>query len=140
MNIGSAAERSGMPPKTIRYYESVGLIQPAERRCNGYRDYSDKDVATLRFVHRARGLGFTIEECRELLALYVDRDRASSEVKKIALDRVSIIDGKIAELKGMRAALMNLAHRCHGDDRPDCPILEDLAREIEASAGHEARK
>ncbi len=127
MNIGAAAERSGMPPKTIRYYESVGLIQPAERRGNGYRDYSDKDVATLRFVHRARGLGFTIEECRELLALYRDRERASGEVKKIALDRVATIDGKIAELQGMRSALLTLAHRCHGDDRPDCPILEDLA-------------
>ena len=126
MNIGAAAERSGMPPKTIRYYESVGLIAPAERRGNGYRDYSDKDVATLRFVHRARGLGFTIEECRELLALYRDRERASSEVKRMALDRVTTIDAKIAELQGMRAALMTLAHRCHGDDRPDCPILDDL--------------
>ncbi len=133
MNIGAAAERSGMPPKTIRYYESVGLIQPAERRGNGYRDYSDKDVATLRFVHRARGLGFTIEECRELLALYRDRERASGEVKKIALDRVATIDGKIAELQGMRSALLTLAHRCHGDDRPDCPILEDLA----GATGHE---
>lgn len=132
MNIGAAAERSGMPPKTIRYYESVGLIQPAERRGNGYRDYSDKDVATLRFVHRARGLGFTIEECRELLALYRDRERASGEVKKIALDRVATIDGKIAGLQGMRSALLTLAHRCHGDDRPDCPILEDLA----SATGH----
>ena len=130
MNIGAAAERSGMPPKTIRYYESVGLIAPAERRGNGYRDYSDKDVATLRFVHRARGLGFTIEECRELLALYRDRERASSEVKRIALDRVTTIDSKIAELQGMRTALLTLAHRCHGDDRPDCPILEDLATAV----------
>ena len=130
MNIGAAAERSGMPPKTIRYYESVGLIAPAERRGNGYRDYSDKDVATLRFVHRARGLGFTIEECRELLALYRDRERASSDVKRIALDRVTTIDAKIAELQGMRAALLTLAHRCHGDDRPDCPILEDLATAV----------
>jgi MerR family transcriptional regulator, copper efflux regulator len=138
MNIGAAAERSGMPPKTIRYYESVGLIQPAERRGNGYRDYSDKDVATLRFVHRARGLGFTIEECRELLALYRDRERASSEVKRIALDRVATIDVKIAELQGMRSALMMLAHRCHGDDRPDCPILEDLASATaEAARGHD---
>jgi Cu(I)-responsive transcriptional regulator len=136
MNIGAAAERSGMPPKTIRYYESVGLIAPAERRGNGYRDYSDKDVATLRFVHRARGLGFTIEECRELLALYRDRARASSEVKRIALDRVSTIDSKIAELQGMRQALMTLAHRCHGDDRPDCPILEDLANAA-GSAHHQ---
>ena len=133
MNIGAAAERSGMPPKTIRYYESVGLIAPAERRGNGYRDYSDKDVATLRFVHRARGLGFTIEECRELLALYRDRDRASSEVKKMALDRVTTIDSKIAELQGMRTALLTLAHRCHGDDRPDCPILEDLATAVGAT-------
>ena len=136
MNIGAAAERSGMPPKTIRYYESVGLIAPAERRGNGYRDYSDKDVATLRFVHRARSLGFTIEECRELLALYRDRDRASGEVKKIALDRVATIDGKITELQGMRSALMTLAHRCHGDDRPDCPILEDLAAATGAAAHH----
>jgi MerR family transcriptional regulator, copper efflux regulator len=136
MNIGAAAERSGMPPKTIRYYESVGLIAPAERRGNGYRDYSDKDVATLRFVHRARGLGFTIEECRELLALYRDRGRASSEVKRMALDRVSTIDSKIGELQGMRAALLTLAHRCHGDDRPDCPILEDLASATEPARHH----
>ena len=127
MNIGSAAERSGLPPKTIRYYEEIGLIPAAGRTEGGYRDYDETDVQILRFLRGARGLGFSVPECRELLSLYRDRDRASADVKAIALQRIEDIERKILELQSMRKTLKTLAERCHGDDRPDCPILEDLA-------------
>jgi len=127
MNIGQAAAEAGLPAKTIRYYEEIGLVAPAARTDAGYRDYDDHDIHFLRFVARARGLGFTVEECRELLALYRDRSRASAEVKALALKRVAEIDRKIAELDAMRATLSHLAEQCHGDHRPDCPILDDLA-------------
>jgi Cu(I)-responsive transcriptional regulator len=127
MNIGEVARRSGVPAKTIRYYEEVGLLKPAARAANGYRDYGRDDVERLRFVARARGLGFSVEECGELLALYQDKTRASADVKALALDHIARIEAKIAELEGMRATLIDLSHRCHGDDRPDCPILADLA-------------
>jgi len=127
MNIGSAAARSGLPPKTIRYYEEIGLIPTAGRTDGGYRDYDETDVQILRFLRRARGLGFSVAECRELLSLYRDRDRASADVKAIALQRIDDIERKILELESMRATLTHLAHACHGDERPDCPILEDLA-------------
>ena len=129
MNIGAAAKRSGLPAKTIRFYEEIGLIQPTRRRDNGYRDYDQRDVHTLRFVARARSLGFTVEQCRELLALYGDRERASADVKAIALAHIADIDRRMDELAAMKAALAELADRCHGDDRPDCPILEGLASE-----------
>jgi Cu(I)-responsive transcriptional regulator len=127
MNIGEAAARSGVPAKTIRYYEDIGLIRPAVRRDNGYRDYDDREVGLLRFVKRARGLGFSVEDCRGLLSLYLDRQRASADVKAMARRRVAEIERKIAELEDMRDTLGALIERCHGDDRPDCPILEDLA-------------
>jgi len=127
MNIGEAASRSGLPAKTIRYYESVGLIRPAARGCNGYRDYDERDVNLLRFVQRARAHGFTLLECRELLDLYRDRGRASAEVKAVAGRRIDDIDRRIAELTSMRTVLSQLMDRCHGDDRPECPILDDLA-------------
>jgi Cu(I)-responsive transcriptional regulator len=127
MNIGEAAERSGLPPKTLRYYEDIGLVRPSTRRPSGYRDYSDQDVRLLTFVQRARSLGFTVEECRELLALWRDRKRASADVKALAQRRVDDIERKIRELEAMKATLRHLAERCHGDDRPDCPILDDLA-------------
>lgn len=127
MNIGEAAARSGLPTKTIRYYESVGLVEPAARGGNGYRDYDERDVNLLRFVQRARAHGFTLQECRELLDLYRDRGRASAEVKAVAGRRIDDIDRRIAELTAMRATLADLMRRCHGDDRPDCPILDDLA-------------
>ena len=127
MNIGQAADRSGVAAKTIRYYESVGLVEAAARRGNGYRSYGGAEIETLKFVNRARGLGFSVEDCRNLLALYRDRKRASAEVKAVALDHISSIDLKIAELQGMRATLAELADKCHGDERPDCPILDDLA-------------
>ncbi len=127
MNIGEAAERSGVPAKTIRYYESIGLIAPAERSAGGYRVYDAREVETLRFVQRARSLGFSIEQVGELLALWRDRSRASADVKAMASAQVAAIDRKIAELQGMRDTLEHLMTRCHGDARPDCPILEDLA-------------
>ena len=126
MNIGQAAERSGLPPKTIRYYEDIALIAP-ERADNGYRDYSAGDVHRLRFLQRARNLGFSIDECRLLLSLYSDRHRASADVKHIAQQKVDEIDAKIAELRSLKAALEPLIACCHGDERPDCPILDDLA-------------
>lgn len=126
MNIGLAAERSGLPAKTIRYYEEVGLVSP-ERAENGYRAYSESHVHKLRFLHRARSLGFGIGECRQLLALYDDRDRASADVKRIAEAKIGEIERKIAELEDLRRTLRHLVHNCRGDQRPDCPILEDLA-------------
>ena len=127
MNISEAAEQAGLPTKTIRYYEDIGLVAPARRRDNGYRDYAECDVHMLRFLSRARGLGFSVADCRALVALYADTDRKSADVKEIALNRVEEIDSKIAELRAMRATLVELAETCHGDDRPDCPIIEDLA-------------
>ncbi len=127
MNIGEAARRSGLPTKTIRFYEDIGLVPAAGRDANGYRRYGEREVHLLHFIHRARSLGFSVEQCRELLALYGDRDRASADVKAIALARISDIDRKVAELEAMKATLGELAKRCHGDERPDCPILEGLA-------------
>jgi MerR family copper efflux transcriptional regulator len=128
MNIGQAADRSGVPAKTIRYYESIGLIRPADRTEGNYRDYDTSSVRVLQFLKRARSFGFTIEDCRELLSLYLDRDRSSADVKAMAQQRVGEIDNKIAELQALRDTLGCLIEQCHGDDRPDCPILDDLAR------------
>ena len=126
MNIGTASDHSGLPPKTIRYYEDIGLIK-ADRAPNGYRDYSANDLHKLAFLHRARGLGFSIEECRQLLALYEDKSRASADVKHLAMQKVAEIDRKMRELKELRKTLGHLVEHCHGDDRPDCPILDSLA-------------
>jgi Cu(I)-responsive transcriptional regulator len=126
MNVGDAAERSGLPAKTIRYYEEIGLIRPA-RAANGYRDYSGDDVHRLAFLKRARNLGFSIDDCRQLMALYQDRSRASHDVRAIALSHVAAIEEKVRELQSMRATLNKLIHACHGDERPDCPILEEMA-------------
>lgn len=127
MNIGEAASVSGVSAKTIRYYESIGLIESAPRAANGYRAYSPRDVDTLRFIHRARGLGFSVQEISGLLALWRDRARASAEVKALAQRHLEAIDRKIAELESVRRSLESLVARCHGDSRPDCPILDDLA-------------
>ena len=129
MNIGTAADLSGVSAKAIRYYETIGLIRPAQRAGNGYRDFSERDVHMLRFVNRARSLGFSVAEVAELIALYRDRQRASSDVHRVAGSAVARINGKIAELQSMRGTLAELMGRCHADDRPDCPILEDLAAE-----------
>lgn len=127
MNIGSAARATDLPRKTIRYYEEIGLVRPA-RAQNGYRDYSDADVHRLRFVQRARSLGFSIEECRLLLSLYDDEHRASADVKALALEKIGQIDRKLVELQSLRVTLSRLADTCQGNDRPDCPIINDLAR------------
>ena len=126
MNIGDAAERSGLPAKTIRYYEDIRLLKPA-RGDNGYRDYSDEDVHRLRFLQRARSLGFSVEECRQLLSLYGDRERSSADVKAIAEGKLVEVDRKITALVGLRKTLQHLVHNCHGDERPECPILDELA-------------
>lgn len=125
MNIKDAATASRLPAKTIRYYEEIGLTRPA-RGANGYRDFSEADVHKLAFLARARGLGFGIEDCRALLALWEDRGRASSDVRAVARAHLEEIDRKIAELQGLHETLSDLVTRCHGDDRPDCPILSDL--------------
>ena len=126
MNIGQAAEKSGLPAKTIRYYEDIGLIAP-DRSDNGYRDFSDTHIHKLKFLHRSRNLGFSIEDCRTLLSLYEDKNRASGEVQRVAKDHIAAIKSKIAELQSMQATLSDLVHKCHGDDRPDCPILDELS-------------
>jgi len=127
MNIGEAAAASGVTAKMIRHYESIGLIEAAPRTESGYRRYGDDEVNVLRFVRRARSLGFSIKDIGALLVLWRDRTRSSAEVKSVALARIAELDGKIAELKGMRDALHHLASHCHGDARPACPILDDLA-------------
>jgi len=128
MNIGAAARASGVPAKTIRYYEDIGLIPPAARAGNGYRDYAQRDVEILRFIHRARGLGFPIKDVASLVHLWQDTSRASADVKALALRQIADVEARIAELEAIRRTLVHLTERCHGDDRPDCPILDDLAR------------
>lgn len=129
MNIGEAAVRSGLPAKTLRYYEDIGLVCPTARRENGYRDYSEHDLHLLRFVQRARSLGFTVEECRGLLDLYRDRNRASADVRHMTEAGIADITRKIGELQSMRTTLEQLARQCQGDGRPACPILDDLSGE-----------
>ncbi len=127
MNIGQAAAGSGVSAKMIRHYEAIGLIEAA-RSDNGYRVYDARDVAVLRFIRHARDLGFPLEDVRRLLALWRDRGRASAEVKRLALAHVAALETKADSLRRMASSLRHLADHCHGDDRPDCPILEDLAR------------
>lgn len=127
MNIGEVSERSGMPAKTIRYYEDIGLIKP-QRAENGYRSFRPSDLHKLSFLGRARALGFSIEDCRTLMALYEDEGRESAQVKAVAEEHLNAIDEKIAQLQSMRSTLAHLVHCCAGDNRPDCPILEDLAK------------
>ena len=126
MNIGTVAEKSSLPAKTIRYYEDIGLIRP-DRRDNGYRDYSIEDVHRLRFLQRSRSLGFSVEECRQLLALYSDRGRESAEVKAVAAIKLGEIERKLVELQGLRDMLSRLVASCHGDHRPECPIIDGLS-------------
>lgn len=127
MNIGQAAEASGVSAKMIRYYESIGLIPKTVRTEAGYRVYSDKDVHSLRFIRRARDLGFSVEQISDLVSLWQDRARASKDVKRVALEHVETLERKIAELQEMAGTLKHLARHCHGDGRPDCPIIETLA-------------
>lgn len=127
MNIGDAAKASGVSAKMIRHYESVGLFPEATRTESGYRQYSDKEVGTLRFVRHARDLGFSIEQIRELLALWQNRRRPSRQVKALAQAHIKELDQKLQELRAMKATLEHLVHCCAGDDRPECPIIESLA-------------
>lgn len=136
MNIGQASSATGVSAKMIRYYESIGLIRPPLRTESNYRVYSEEDVHELRFIKRARALGFSVEETGTLLGLWQDKSRASAEVKEIATGHIVALETKIAELQSMVNTLKHLAHCCGGDNRPDCPILDDLAGEHPPTKGH----
>ena len=128
MKIGTLSEQTGVTSKTIRYYESIGLIQKADRHENGYRFYSDRDADILRFIQRSRSLGFSVKKVGELLTLWYDRNRTSASVKALALSHIQEVDTQITQLQGLRSTLIDLTERCNGDDRPDCPILDNLAK------------
>ncbi len=139
LTIGEAAEASGLPAKTVRYYADIGLVRPAGRSDGGYRLYDARSLTQLTLVRRARTFGFTIEACRELLGLYADRDRESVEVKRLARARLDEIDNKLFELQALRDELAALVAACAGDDRPDCPILSGLADSPGPAPGGAAR-
>lgn len=128
MNIGTIARRADLPTKTVRYYADIGLVLPSGRSSAGYRIYSEIELNKLRFVRSARSFGFSVEECRELLGLYEDRDRSSRDVKRMAQQRIKQIEDKMAELQSLHDELARLAESCHGDDRADCPILTGLSK------------
>ena len=132
MNIGEAARASGVSAKMIRHYEEIGLIPKAGRTASGYRVYADGDLHVLRFVRQARNLGFAIDRIRDLLGLWQNRRRSSRKVKALALNHIAELDERILELQEIRQAIAHLAAHCHGDERPDCPILDGLA----ADPGH----
>jgi Cu(I)-responsive transcriptional regulator len=134
MNIGQAADASGVSAKMIRHYESVGLFPQAHRTESGYRQYTDKDVSTLRFIRHSRELGFSLEQIRELLGLWQDRRRPSRHVKALAQAHIQEVDAKLQDLQAMKATLEHLVHACSGNDRPDCPIIETLADETVAKS------
>lgn len=140
MNIGRVAEAAGVSTKMIRHYESIGLLPAAGRTLAGYRVYSERDVHVLRFIRRARDLGFGIKEIAELLGLWNNRRRASADVKRLAGQHMAHLDAKIGEMQSMRDTLAHLASHCHGDERPDCPILEDLSNVDAAAAPKRARR
>lgn len=127
MNIGQAAAASGVSAKMIRHYEKIGLLEAAARRGNGYRSYSSRDIRILRFIRRARDLGFSLKETENLLTLWQRRDGPSRDVKQLALQHITSLEGRLEEMKAMIATLRHLADACHGDDRPECPILADLS-------------
>jgi len=127
MNIGTAARESGLPTKTVRYYADIGLVAPHGRAGNGYRAYGPGEIQRLQFVRRARAFGFSVVECRELLGLYGDRDRASADVKRLTLQRIGRLETQMRELAALRDDLARLADACRGDGEPDCPILNGLA-------------
>lgn len=135
MNISAASRASGVSAKMIRHYESLGLVPGVRRSDSGYRQYDETAVHLLRFIRRARDLGFDTKEIAALLALWRNKRRSSAEVKRIALQHVDALEARIAALQSMQRTLAHLAHCCHGDERPDCPILDDLAYGAEASVG-----
>ena len=134
MNIGEAAKATGVSAKMIRHYESLGLFPEAARTEAGYRQYTDKEVSTLRFIRQSRDLGFSLEQIRELLGLWLNRKRPSRQVRALAQAHLEELDEKLKELQAMKATLEHLVHCCHGDDRPDCPIIETLAGSMPAPA------
>ncbi|MFC3284946.1 Cu(I)-responsive transcriptional regulator [Litchfieldella rifensis] len=136
MNIGDASRLSGVTAKMIRYYEEVGLIPAPLRKANDYRHYRSHDIHLLRFIRRARDLGFTLEQTRQLITLWEDHERSSAEVKRIAIDHIAELNDKIRQLEAMRETLVELAENCHGDHRPECPILRDLADEKVVATNH----
>lgn len=129
MLIQEASRQSGMPPKTIRFYEQIGLVRPASRSANGYRQFNNTDVRTLKFIHRARKLGFSVEDIQKLLSLWQNKRRASAEVKELAMGHAHEIAARIRELESVKQAVLDLAERCHGDNRPECPIIDELAND-----------
>jgi Cu(I)-responsive transcriptional regulator len=136
MNIGEAAKASGVSAKMIRHYESVGLFPEAARTDSGYRQYTDREVSTLRFIRQSRDLGFSIEQIRELLGLWQNRRRSSRQVKALAQAHIVELDAKLQELRAMKATLEHLVHCCQGDDRPDCPIIETLEADAAVTGEH----
>lgn len=131
LNIGQAAEASGISAKMIRHYEIVGLIPPASRTYSGYRTYNHRDVHMLRFIKHSRDLGFSIKQIGDLLSLWRDQNRPSSKVKSMATEHIEVLERKIQELSAMKSELSRLADCCHGDERPDCPILDSLAETLQ---------
>ncbi|MEK7245103.1 MAG: Cu(I)-responsive transcriptional regulator [Pseudomonadota bacterium] len=140
LDISRCARATGVPAKTIRYYESIGLLPPPKRALNGYRRYGGNEIETLRFVRRARDLGFSLDEIAKLLALWRDKNRASADVKALALEHARVLDDRIEQLKAVRGTILALAERCHGDRRPDCPILADIATGTDHHIMRAARK
>lgn len=140
MNIGQAAAATGVSAKMIRYYDEIGLVRPASRSGANYREYDEREINELRFIKRARSLGFSMAEIEQLLSLWRDRGRPSREVKAIADRHVADLDARIAEMKAMSDTLRHLSHCCAGDDRPDCPILEDLTRGREPTEARRGRR
>lgn len=139
MNIGQAARASGVSAKMIRHYEEIGLIGKAQRSGSGYRVYADTDVHTLRFIRQARNLGFPIEQIRDLLGLWKNQRRTSRKVKELAMRHVAELDERIRELQAIKQTLSHLVHHCHGDERPECPILEGLAVPAHAESAKATR-
>lgn len=134
MNIGEAAKATGISVKMLRYYEEIGLVRPALRTYSGYRVYQDKDIATLIFVRRARDLGFQVKQIATLLNLWHDQGRSSAAVKRLALNHIAELEERQRQLDGMILTLEHLAHNCHGDERPDCPIISELAADTDEIA------
>ena len=128
MNIGKAAKLSNLTIKTVRYYANIGLIKPIQNPLTGYREYNDEEVSKLKFIGKARKFDFSINECKELLSLYENKDRTSKEVKKITLEKIFQIENKLKDLNDLKKELSFLANNCHGDDKPNCPILDELSK------------
>ena len=128
MKIGKASKLSNLTVKAVRYYDNIGLVKPDQNIFSGYREYNDEDVLKLKFVGKARKFNFSIDECRELLSLYENKSRPSKDVKKLTLEKISQIDEKLKQLQNLKDELSYLADNCHGDDRPNCPILDALSK------------